>query len=385
MASGLTAHRHLPFLGDLPTEAQEAVSRAAAMRDTAASDRIAKRDKILGGAAAAARRAMADTLGIEASRRLRALMRAESLTWRDLLQPPGGLKVDYAVTNLARRRKATNLLKKLGADVEKLRAIGLEYQAEVAAVTDGAGPVTPGFHLGGNLKAWLELSPLHAAPLPWGVIDLEPDPNDPHHWEVFRPPFFGFDFGFLPVNNSNFTVDREHILSPPAGLVGLVTTMDDPDAGDFDYASVDAHSQIAFGFVPPVAGLVEVLIDAQSTIGTHDLRTGDEWGWSNSTTHQTNFLMLDVLHPNVPEPSFAEMSTFTLKTDDDETVHRENLTRGQHYFAHLFSSGPVPAGQSVVVTAGTRSFDLSGTNDVSIRSRAHFEWFVSSVEVRIAP
>jgi len=217
------------------------------------------------------------------------------------------------------------------------------------------------------------------------VFDLEPDLNDPHRWEVFRPPFFGFDFGFLPVHNSNFTVDREHILSPPAGLVGLVTTMDDPDAGDFDYASVDAHSQIAFGFVPPVAGLVEVLIDAQSTIGTHDLRTGDEWGWSNSTTHQTNFLTLDVLHPNVPEPSFAEMSTFTLKTDDDEAVHRENLTRGQHFFARLFSSGPVPAGQSIVVTAGTRSFDLSGSNDVSIRSRAHFEWFISSVEVRIAP
>jgi hypothetical protein len=79
------------------------------------------------------------------------------------------------------------------------------------------------------------------------------------------------------------------------------------------------------------------------------------------------------------------MSTFTLKTDDDETVHRENLTRGQHYFAQLFSSGPVPAGQSVVVTVGARSFDLSGANDVSIRSRAHFEWFISSIEARIAP
>ncbi len=355
------------------------------MRDTAANDRISKCDKILGGAAETARRAMADALGAETSRELRMLMRAESLSWRDLLQPPGGLKVDYAATNIARRKKANKLLKKLGADVEKLRAIGLDFQTAVDAAPDAAGPVTPGFHLGGNLKTWLELSPLHVKALPWGVFDLEPDLNDPHRWEVFRPPFFGFDFGFLPVHNSNFTVDREHILSPPAGLVGLVTTMDDPDAGDFDYASVDAHSQIAFGFVPPVAGLVEVLIDAQSTIGTHDLRTGDEWGWSNSTTHQTNFLTLDVLHPNVPEPSFAEMSTFTLKTDDDETVHRENLTRGQHFFARLFSSGPVPAGQSIVVTAGTRSFDLSGSNDVSIRSRAHFEWFISSVEVRIAP
>lgn len=58
---------------------------------------------------------------------------------------------------------------------------------------------------------WLELSPLHVKVLPWGVFDLEPDLNDPHRREVFQPPFFGFDFP--PVHNSNFTFDREHILS----------------------------------------------------------------------------------------------------------------------------------------------------------------------------
>jgi len=37
------------------------------------------------------------------------------------------------------------------------------------------------------------------------------------------------------------------------------------------------------------------------------------------------------------------------------------------------------------VCAGTRSFDLSGTNDVSIHSASDFRWFISSVEIRIAP
>lgn len=385
MASGLTLQRRLPFLGEFPAEAQEAARKAAAMRDAAAAERVAGRDRMLAGASQVARRAVAEVLGPETSTALRALMRAESLTWRDLMQPPGGLTRDYAAANAARRKQANKLLKKLGADIGKLRKIGLAFQAAVEAAPVTAGRVAPGFHLASNLETWLDLSPLHVKALPWGVLDLEPDPSDPHRWQVFRSPFFGFDFGFLPVRSNNFTVDREHILSPPAGLVGLVTTMDNPDADDFDYASVDAHSQIAFAFTPPATGLVEVLIDAQSTIGTHHIRTEDEWGWSNSTTHQTNHLMMDVLHPNVPEPSFAQMSTVTLRTDDDETLHRENLTRGQHYFARLFAAGPVPAGQSVVITAGTRSFDLSGTNDVSIRSRAHFEWFISSVEVRIAP
>jgi hypothetical protein len=168
-------------------------------------------------------------------------------------------------------------------------------------------------------------------------------------------------------------------------LVGIIGTMDNGDAGDFDYASLDAFSEVAFGFEAPVAGIVEVLIDAQSTICTHDLRTEEEWGWSNSSTGQTNYLKFDILHPNVPEPSYAAMSTFSFKTDGDDTVHRENLVRGQHYFAHLFSSGPVPAGEHVVITVGTRSFDISGTNDVEIHSRSHFEWFINSVEVRISP
>jgi hypothetical protein len=170
------------------------------------------------------------------------------------------------------------------------------------------------------------------------------------------------------------------------GLVGNVCTMDCGDAGDFDYASATAESQIAFGFEAPTTGLVEVLIDAQSTIGTHDLRMEDEWGWSESWTNQSNFLMMNVLHPNVPEPSLALMSAFHADFDgDDSTQHKENLTRGQHYFAQLFSSGPVPGGQSVVVTVGTRSFDISRANDVEVHSRSEFQWFINSVEVRISP
>jgi hypothetical protein len=162
--------------------------------------------------------------------------------------------------------------------------------------------------------------------------------------------------------------------------------MDCGDAGDFDYASATAEAQIAFGFEAPTTGLVEVLIDAQSTIGTHDLGMEDEWGWSESWTNQNNYLMMNVLHPNVPEPSLALMSNFYAEFDgDDSTEHRENLTRGQHYFAQLFSSGPVPGGQSVVVTVGTRTFDISAANDVEVHSRSNFQWFINSVEVRIAP
>jgi hypothetical protein len=131
---------------------------------------------------------------------------------------------------------------------------------------------------------------------------------------------------------------------------------------------------------------VEVLIDAQSSIGTHDLDIEDEFGSSDAWTNQNNFLMMNVLHPNVPQPSLSLMSNSYAETDgDDLNVHRENLTPGQHYFAQLFSAGPVPAGQSVVVTVGTRTFDKARANDMELHSRSNFQWFINSVEVRIAP
>jgi hypothetical protein len=80
------------------------------------------------------------------------------------------------------------------------------------------------------------------------------------------------------------------------------------------------------------------------------------------------------------------MSNMDVDTDgDDVTRNAENLTRGQHYFAQLFSSGPVPAGQSVIVTVGTRTFDISRANDMELHSRTNFQWFINSVEVRISP
>ena len=69
---------------------------------------------------------------------------------------------------------------------------------------------------------------------------------------------------------------------------------------------------------------------------------------------------------------------------DDLSGGQSNLAPGQHYFAQLFSSGPVPAGQTVIITVGTRIRYLLD-NDMELHSSTNFQWFISSVEVRIAP
>jgi hypothetical protein len=73
------------------------------------------------------------------------------------------------------------------------------------------------------------------------------------------------------------------------------------DASSWDLAHVVAEAQIAFAFVPPTTGIIEVLIGAQSTIGKHQLRIEDEWEFSHAWCTQNSYLMMNVLHPNVPE------------------------------------------------------------------------------------
>lgn len=364
-----------------PAEAQRSADAAAEEREKHLQKITRKRSSKAGKLSATGSRQLRRLVGDDNWADLRDLMRQERLTFRDLLQPPGGLEASYDTLNESRRQKADAFLRSRDIRRDELAAIGTDYHEAITDVFTADENISAGFHLSRNLDKWLSLSPLHDHALPWGVIK----PDGDEGWEVFRPPFFGFNFGFVPVRSDNFTVDRIHTLNPSLGDVGITVTMENSDADDFDYASGDGFSAIAFSFVPPTAGLVEVLIDAQPTLARHRLATEDEWGWSNSRTSQTNSLMLDVLHPNVAEPSYAEMSAFVKDEDDDASYVHEYLTRGAHYFAHLFSAGPVPAGEPVIVCAGTRSFDKSGTNDVSIDSESDFRWFISSVEVRISP
>lgn len=365
-------------------EAQRSADSAAEEREQRLRTITKKRSSKAAKLSADADRRLRRLLGDDNWADLRKLMQREGLAFRDLLQPPQGLTSSYGKLNKARKQKADAFLRSRDVRRDAIVEIAKDYHEALAGVFTTDGKISTGFHLSNNLDKWLSLSPFHDHALPWGVFEPD-DSQGPHRWEVFRPPFFGFNFGFVPVHNENFVVDRIHTLNPSVGDVGISITMDNSDAGDFDYASGDAFSAIAFAFVPPTTGLVEVLIDAQCVEATHRLETEDEWGWSNSRTGQQNFLMLDVLHPNVSEPSYAEMSVFDEQADDDESFLQEKLTRGAHYFAQLFSAGPVPAGQSVVVCAGTRSFDSSGTNDVSIDSTSDFRWFISSVEVRVSP
>lgn len=383
---GKEFRRKLPFLANFePGDRQLAEKALEAHEERRRKAQEARReaaDAIL----VDARRQLSSLLGVQKLAQLRQAMERERLAFRDLRQPPGGLGIDFAKENQARKLRIDGLVKSLGASPDQLRMIGKATQEKLrTALSPVSGKVTPGFNLQKNLDQWKKLSPLHERPLPWGDV-AEQAADDPHRWFVYRPGNFWFYFTFESVSSSNFVVSRELVLDAPSGLVGHHVFMDCNSADNSDYAGGYADTEVAFGFQAPATGLVEVLIDAQSTVGKHRLRMEDEWGWSESWTYQSNHLMMNVFHPNVPEPSFATMSDFYREfTGSDQTTEQQNLTVGQHYYAHLYSTGPVQAGQSVAVTAGTWTFDQSFANDVEVHSTSRFEWFISSVQVRIAP
>lgn len=362
--------------------AQQAIKEREA-RDRKAADAL---DREVNAAMDGLRRRLHDLLGAEGLRELRQGMQQERVRFRDLMQPPQGLQVDFANENAERARRGNALLQKLGVSAEQLRAAGRETDARLhELLLPSKATATPGYHLESNLQQWMDLSPLHKFPLPWGVQPEIADPS-PNPWTLYRPPFFGFDFHFIPQVSDNFVVDHTMTLIPGSALVGHEVTMDCNDAGDFDYASGTADTAIAFAYEPPTTGILQILIDAQNISCTHDLTMHDHWGWSDGWDYQYNYLMSRVLLPDMPDPQLALMSQFGQEFDDDDhSYHQESLTFGQHYFAFLQSPGPVPAGQTVIIEAGTRTFDIGRANDIGFHSKSNFLWLINSIEVRIAP
>jgi hypothetical protein len=142
---------------------------------------------------------------------------------------------------------------------------------------------------------------------------------------------------------------------------------------------------VEFPFTAPAAGKVDVVIEAACGACRHELTVEDEWGVSDSTTDQSAYLMMHVLHPDVAGPAFVKMSHFPCTTDHSTVRSHEFLARGTDYFASLTSEGAVPANETVVIRAGGRLDDATMTNDMAISSKSTFEWTIKRVHVRIAP
>ncbi len=382
MAEGYATKRNFALLRELSAADAQLAERSMDQDEKRRRKAHDARAKALESAHQDAHRRLRDLVGKKDWASLRRTLRDQRLEMRDLLQPPKGIGRDYTQLNTARKRKADALLRKLGVNRQKLIGIGATLREQVQKISaQVSGTVVPGYHTANNLDTWMNLTPLHRSPLPWGMAPPAHDPNDPHRWSLFQPPFWSFPGSFVRVEGGGFRVNATQFSHPAVGHVGHNVIMELADADSTDVASADIDTRLGLMFEAVADGPLEIVIDAQNVRGTHDLKTRNEFGWSGTWTHQTNYLTAQVLHPDVPDRSLAAMSYF--QNDDVETHAEEtNLITGHHYFMHVLTTGTVLAGQSVAILVGTRNWETCFCDDVGYESETNFQWDIRSVEVR---
>ncbi len=359
------SEQHVRFNPNIPEAATRQANEVAADHDRRNADASVTLSKKIDTVAERARDEMRKVLGTENWVKLHRQMQEERIRFRDLLQPPADMSAQYDRLSASRKGNVDKLLNSLGANASKIkdvyRVAASDIKRLIPTLAEKSGYAT-----------WLNTD--HMTLLSGSA------------YQTFRPPYDGWQEGFQPVSlgSGAFRVSRVHHRDENVGLVGQDLRLDNNDASDFDNGWANVDTQMVFWYLPPSTGIVEVIVEARCGRALHELRVADEWGTSDSSTSQENLLMMHVLHPNVSGASFAWMSRFNWVTDNSTFQQREFLTPGGVYSSQLFTDGPVPANQWILIRAGTRSSDGSITNDMEINSLSVFKWFLQAVHVRIA-
>jgi len=313
-----------------------------------------------------ARRRLREAIGEEHTDALRRRLHELQIAMRQRLKPPSGPDLDYAAVHRERNEAASAFLRDRGVSEDRIR-----HAAAASRFPALRDPIVDARNIsrviaGGDVP-------------PSVMHHITPAPG----WTIVEPPYGGWQQGWDPWTVGGFSWIPLQITQPEIGFVVNDILLFDFDASDIDIGQYTADAQIAFWFTPSTPGLVEVWVEAQCGKALHDLDLVDEWGVSDSSSSQNNYIMMHVLHPNVTGPSLSQTSWFLWNSDGDtEHITREFVSPGDVAFHHLFSDGPVEAHQPVVVRVGTRSVAGSRTNDMEVRSTSTFRWFIRSVQLR---
>lgn len=374
-----SSQHHLPTHPEVPASERhvaDEVAREHLEHERLANERRAREsEEVL----RAVERGLAELVGDDAYGRFRHLLWSERMHVRSLFEPPEGLTVDPGEVQQARKNRANALLEELGVAPARLAELFSEAQKRWTDVLL-RHPLHGELEDVHDSERFFDLFPDLRFHIP------QPSPADRHAFTVFRPPYGGWQTGWgFGTFGGDYRAGHRNSVQAATGLIGQDVWLDNDDAGDFDSAYALADAQVAFWYRPPAKGRLEIVLEAQNLVAAHHLCTEDEYGPSESSTGQTNYLMMHVVHPNVSQPTLGWTSNFSVATDETMCVDRDSPMSGKTYTTHLFSEGEVPARQWVVIRAGTRTILNSFSNDVEIHSSSRFQWLIRRVAVRVEP
>lgn len=302
-------------------------------------------------------------MGGENYKAFRHFVGEQRIDLRKILEPPNGPNVREDKLHDIKIKNVTKFLHERKIPVDSLRKIAGSFSKYFERVSleeeKNASHIVPASEVPKNIR-------LHQT----------------NPWTIFMPPYDGWQRGWNGWG-IGYSVGFDYYLNTASGLVGNQVRLDNGSAGDADIAVAHYDTQVGFWYYATAAGLIETWIEAQSGDAEHYCLLEDEWGWSDSTTWQRNYLMMHVIHPDIGGPSFSQMSWWHGWGSPNRQLYiQEYLINGTTYWAHLFSDAPIPANTWVFIRCGTRSIGRSFTNDVEIHSKSTFKWFIKSVQVR---
>jgi hypothetical protein len=308
-------------------------------------------------------------IGSEKYERFRAFVAEQKREKARLLLPPRGPEMSREEMDrfrAERKEESQVALREIGVSVDQLR----ELRERTTTTLDKLAPERP-------VRDGKRVSLLLPAEVPQSIRTRQTNP-----WSFFRPPY-GWSWWF-DGSLSGFEFIPTLFLDAGIGLVGNNSHIRDGDASDNDYAHMKYATAVNFWYQMPAAGLIEVWIEGQSVASHHHLSLWDEWGWSDSSVNQHDYLTLRAsVGGSASALQLAEMSWFSTSGYTEGYWDNHYLTDGATYWANLRSDPGViiPAGAWVLVEVGMLNFHSSFSNDVGVYSTMDFSWIIKSVAV----
>ena len=264
------------------------------------------------------------------------------------------------------REESQGFLRELGVDINQFRSL----TQRAAAYGQELGPSHP-------IREGKRVMVILPSDVPQEIRAHKTNP-----WTVVGPPY-GWAWWYAG-STDGVTFIPTLYLDAATGLVGNVSFLRDSDASDNDYGHIKYSTTVSFWYQMPAAGLVEVWIEAVARSAHHHLSLINEFGWSDSSVNQHNYLTLNAsLGGSTSELQMSEMSWFTESGYVEGYWDNHYLTNGGTYWANLKSDPRVifPAGSWLLVEVGTLNFHSCFVNDVEVYSNMDFSWVIKHVSV----
>jgi hypothetical protein len=375
--------RRVPSLATPTLPSAEEVIRIQTQSEQKAAAAI---DRKVAAIAEESRRRLRDLVGRKGYDDLRTAIRSERRALQELRQPPEGLERDFWADHRAGRKRVDALLRKLGVSADKLKRIQNDTQAKLGKVLAPVGGNTvPGYNLANHHHHWEELTGLD--PNAVSTIALpHDDPNDPHRWIPFLPPYPECDAYRVPLlygsTDQGFNVDVKPY-GFTEGFIGSDITCSKSDTGDGDYAWPHTKSYVRFPIQMPAIGRMDVVVMALCVRDYHETSMVDEFGGSYARAHHENSLYMYMVVGGRVEEHQARMSY--VQTDSDHPPLLGNhLIPGTYHFAYFTTDSKIGMGRHSLSIGNINSNGVL-TNDMAVRSKSSCLWLLTFVSCRIKP